>query len=85
MAKRKRKPKLKELKCPHCGNTDLENIVYLEDVQSQRRIPEIRNGTLIVSGESEEFVEYATNARLECHANACWREFPLPDCEMDYN
>jgi hypothetical protein len=76
--------KLTEVKCPHCGNTDLNSIVYLEDVQSQRRLNEIRDGKLIVSGESEEFVEYATNTRLECHADECWEEFPLPKCKLDY-
>jgi hypothetical protein len=81
---KKSKPDITELKCPHCGNTDLDAIVYLEDVQSQRCLNGIRNGMLIISDEANEFVEHAENPRLECHADNCWKEFPLPECETDY-
>ena len=75
-----------EIKCPHCGNTDVDEMEYVEDVQSTRTLS-FKNGTLYYSEESNEHVEFAENARIFC--KACNLGFPIPegmpvDMESDY-
>lgn len=65
-----------DLKCPHCGNTDLSKMGYVEDCLSERSIS-FRDGTLFYSETSTEYPEYADNERLNC--KECGKDFPLPE------
>ena len=68
------------IKCPNpkCGNTDLSQIEYVEDVLSTRRLEGFaKDGTFYISPESDEHVEYAENSRLSC--KKCSKNFPLPE------
>jgi len=76
MAKSKTPKVFTEIKCPHCGNTDVDKMEYVEDVQSTRTLS-FKNGTLYYSEESHEDVEFAENTRLCC--KACSKEFPIPE------
>ncbi len=67
------------IKCPNeeCGNEDLSEIEYVEDVQSTRRLNGVaEDGTLYISENSDEHVEHADNPRLSC--KKCLKDFPLP-------
>ena len=67
-----------DIKCPHCNNSDLTKIEFVEDVQSTRTLEGFSDdGTFYISPESNEHVEYAENSRLSC--KECNKDFPLPD------
>ena len=75
MSKKAKRP---EVKCPHCDNTDLGSIRFIEDVISSRRLGGYnKDGQFLIDGESDEDMEGAKNQRFECHR--CWEEFPIPD------
>jgi hypothetical protein len=66
-----------KLKCPHCGNEDLEDILLGEWVPSQRRIHGIRDGKIYASPESNEIFEVAKDEHLFC--GNCCEEFDKPE------
>lgn len=66
-----------EIKCPHCGTTDLDKLQFREMVPSYRKLNGLRDGDLMVSLESEEDYESADVAELFC--TECGRNFPIPD------
>jgi len=71
-------PTVTEIKCPHCGNTDVSKMEYTEDVLSTRTLS-FKDGTLYYSADSNEHVEYAENARITCNAEKCYKDFPIPE------
>lgn len=72
-----------ELKCPHCGNDDLKEMLVGEWVPSQRRIHSIEGGKIYASPESNEVFEDAKNEHIFC--NSCCEEFDKPKgLEVDF-
>ena len=67
-----------ELKCPHCGNEDLEQMRYAEWISSHhRRIRGFNQaGTLFIANEYSDKGEAAKSAHVFCET--CCEEFPLP-------
>lgn len=68
------------IKCPNeeCGNTDISEIEYIEDVLSTRKLEGVAgDGTLYISPNSNEWVEHAENARFIC--DKCNLIFPIPE------
>lgn len=68
------------IKCPNeeCGNTDLSEIEYIEDVLSSRKLEGVaKDGTLYISPNSNEWVEHAENGRFSCEK--CNLIFPIPE------
>lgn len=63
--------------CPHCGNDDLRQIEYAEDVISTRTLERLEDGTLYYSPDSYEWVEFGENHRLSC--KKCSKDFPIPE------
>ena len=56
------------LKCPKCGNTDLSDIRYVEDIQCWRKLVKLENGVLYIDGlyTSDEGYDDGENPRFEC-------------------
>jgi len=56
------------LKCPRCGNTDLSDIRFIEDIQCWREIDRFENGVLYINGlyKSGEGYDEGANPRFEC-------------------
>lgn len=68
----------RDVKCPHCGNADLDTIRFAEDVVSTRRVRGFdESGSLVISGESDEDMEGATKQRFWCQK--CYTDFPISD------
>ena len=68
------------IKCPNeeCGNADLSEIEYIEDVLSTRKLEGVaEDGTLYISPNSNEWVEHAENSRFSCEK--CSLIFPIPE------
>ena len=75
-----------ELKCPVCGNTDLAQMRYLEDIQSYRNVVEIVNSEVIIESayETGEGYDDGNHPRIECRAEladgtTCLQEFNIPE------
>jgi len=72
-----------KLQCPHCGNTDLSQMEFMEDVISTREILGFNaEGVLHFSPVSEEHVDFGDQQRIHC--KACSEHFPIPDVRIDY-
>jgi hypothetical protein len=81
MAKKKKAKKKKvkpKLKCPHCGNEDLDTLFYGEWIPSQRKILSVdEKGTLFVDSYGDDKPEAAKDSHLWC--DGCTEESELPD------
>jgi hypothetical protein len=63
------------VKCPHCGNTDLEQFLYLENAIVHRRLIEVVGKTLRIEADYDttpcDDDDEAQHPRLMCSARGC--------------
>ena len=59
------------IKCPRCGNEDLENIRYLEQIVCYREIDRIEDGVIYIHAlyETGEGYDEGENPMFECMAS----------------
>jgi len=78
MPKKKKKKTVTEIKCPSCGNTDLDTIEWQEWVVVSRKLNELTEGTLLVDGGSEK-MDFESGKDESLYCKGCYSEFPIPD------
>ena len=73
------------IRCPKCGNTDLSQMRFMEDVQSYRKIHGIDKAGVLVINDQECDWGDGDHSRMVCNAGStpCLHEFQLPD-EVDF-
>lgn len=63
--------------CPHCGNADLEQFNYHEDVVVSRGVRGQRlDGTLLIDAAGEA-IDDRDNETSRMHCGACGGDFPI--------
>lgn len=72
-----------KLTCPHCGAKGLDNFIYLEEVQSYRKLISLKRKLLLIYSFYKVFDEGAKNPCLVCQT--CDKECSIPnELELDW-
>ncbi len=71
-----------ELRCSHCGESDIDKLKYMEDIQNFRELESFDGKHLNVNSHYD-VADDGDNPRLLC--NTCDKESPIPeDIEIDF-
>lgn len=65
------------LKCPHCENSDIENMEYTEYVMQSSSLNGIKDGWLSISTDWRTEFEESMKPRIFC--KKCYKYFKIPE------
>lgn len=73
------------IRCPECGNEDVDLFRYVEDIRNWRPCQAMEGSKLTIDAYYKtDGYDDGTNPRLECHAASeageeCLHAFPIPE------
>ena len=71
---------INEIKCPHCGNHDLDRLTYRRPVLEVRELVR-KNGKIMVSGELHDLLAEGPGGEMteeDLFCEKCRKTFPCP-------
>lgn len=72
-----------DIRCPKCGNDDLSQMRFVEDLTSYRQLHGVDSEGVLVVNDAEYDTDDGDNGRLRCFKDGCFHDFELPE-QIDY-